>query len=146
MAYQETPLREHRTYVAVGGPVASIGGAYEAFWLLYCAFIAAPIIAGVDKFFNVLTNWGQYASGPYASVFGGNIPAMMHTVGVIEIIAGLIVAWRPRIGGVIVAVWLAGIVINLLILPGFFDIALRDFGLMMAALALSRLSTDSVTP
>ena len=145
MAYQQTLLRDRET-VSTGRSVLRKGPAYEAFWLLYCGFIAAPIIAGIDKYFNALTHWGQYASGTFASVFGGNIPAMMHTVGVVEVIAGLIVAWRPRIGGIVVAVWLAGIILNLLLVPGFFDIALRDFGLMLGALALSRLSVDYDIP
>lgn len=140
MAYQETLLRERGVEVAGRGPIVRQGPTYEAFWFLYVVFIIAPILAGLDKFFNLLTDWGQYASPAFASVFGGNVPVMMHTVGIIEIIAGLIVAWKPRIGSLIVALWLAGIILNLLLLPGYFDIALRDFGLLLSALALSRLS------
>ena len=144
MAYQETLNRERGVDTAAGGPIMRRGPAFEAFWPLYLGFIAAPILAGLDKYLNLLTDWGQYASPAFAAVFGGNVSAMMHTVGIIEVIAGLIVAWRPRVGGMIVAVWLAGIILNLLLIPGFYDIALRDFGLMLGAISLSRLSTDHV--
>jgi hypothetical protein len=115
---------------------------YQAFRVLHVAFTLAPIIAGIDKFFNALTEWPQYASHAFASVFGGNTAFMMHVVGVVEIIAGLIVAANPKWGSRIVALWLAGIIVNLLLLPGYFDIALRDFGLFLSAIALSRLSVQ----
>jgi len=118
------------------------GASYQAFSLLYVAYVTAPILAGVDKFLKVLVDWNIYASPAMASLFGENIPLMMNTVGIIEIIAGLIVAIKPRVGGMIVALWLGGIIINLMLLPGHFDIALRDFGLMLGALALSRLSVE----
>lgn len=112
----------------------------QAFSLLYFAYIVAPIVAGVDKFFHYLVDWNIYVSPAYASVVGGNVTKLMDAVGIVEIIAGIIVAARPRIGGIIVAVWLWGIIVNLLLIPGYFDIALRDFGLSLGALALSRLS------
>jgi hypothetical protein len=114
--------------------------ARQACWILYAAFIAAPIIAGADKFFHFLVNWDQYL----APAIAGFLPIAPHTfmlaVGVIEIVAGLLVALKPSIGGVVVAVWLWGIIVNLLLIPGYFDIALRDFGLSLGALALARLS------
>jgi hypothetical protein len=113
---------------------------YQAYTLLHIGFVAAPLIAGVDKYLHWLVDWNIYASHAFASVFGGNVPLMMHIVGAVEIVAGLIVAFRPRIGGLIVAAWLAGIILNLLLVPGYFDIALRDFGLLLGALSLSLLS------
>jgi len=142
MAYQETLVRERGVDAAAGGPIMHRGPAFEAFWPLYVAFIAAPILAGLDKYLNLLTDWGRYASPSFAALFGGRVSVMMHTVGIVEILAGLIVAWKPRIGGLIVALWLAGIILNLLLIPGFYDIALRDFGLMLAAISLSRLSAN----
>jgi hypothetical protein len=114
--------------------------AQQACWILYVGFIAAPIIAGADKFFHLLVNWDQYL----APAIAGLLPVAPHTVmfavGVIEIVAGLLVALKPSIGGVVVAAWLWGIIVNLLLIPGYFDIALRDFGLSLGALALARLS------
>ena len=112
----------------------------QAYQLLHVAFVAAPILAGIDKFFHVLTNWDMYLAPRIAALspIGGH--NLMLVVGVVEIIAGLIVLFRPRIGAYIVAAWLFGIIVNLLLVPGFYDIALRDFGLALAALALGRLS------
>jgi hypothetical protein len=114
--------------------------ARQACWLLYVGFIAAPIIAGADKFVHLLVNWDQYL----APAIAGLLPVAPHTfmlaVGVVEIVAGLLVALKPSIGGVVVAAWLWGIIVNLLLIPGYFDIALRDFGLSLGALALARLS------
>ncbi|HEV8474777.1 MAG TPA: hypothetical protein VGR82_18530 [Methylomirabilota bacterium] len=112
----------------------------QACWILYVGFIAAPIIAGADKFFHLLVNWDQYL----APAIAGQLPVTPHTfmlaVGVIEVVAGLLVALKPSIGGLIVAAWLWGIIVNLLLIPGYFDVALRDFGLSLGALALARLS------
>jgi hypothetical protein len=137
---ETTVLQERRTT-----PVADVRGrgpSFEAFSMLYFAYIIAPIVAGVDKFFHYLVDWNIYVSPAFAKIFGGNIVAMMDVVGVVEIVAGIIVALRPRVGGVIVAIWLWGIILNLLLIPGFFDVALRDFGLSLGALALSRLSVE----
>jgi uncharacterized membrane protein HdeD (DUF308 family) len=114
--------------------------AYQAWQILHAAFVVAPIVAGLDKFFGILVNWDQYLAPAFAqlSPIGGH--GLMLVVGVVEIIAGLIVAWRPRFGGYLVAVWLWGIILNLLLIPGFYDVALRDFGLSLGALALARLS------
>jgi hypothetical protein len=119
---------------------APADGARQAYYILKFAFIVAPIAAGFDKFSHLLTNWDQYLSPTVNSLVGGHGHQFMLAVGVIEIIAGIGVAVRPRIFSYVVAAWLAGIIVNLLILPGFFDVALRDLGLLLAALALAKLS------
>lgn len=118
----------------------SASPAYQAFRILQVAFIAAPILAGLDKFFHLLVNWDKYLPAVVAklSPIGGH--NLMLVVGVIEIIAGIGVALKPRIFAYVVAAWLVIIIINLLLIPGYFDIALRDFGLFLGALALARLS------
>ena len=114
--------------------------AYQAFRILQIGFIAAPILAGLDKFFHLLVNWDQYLPSVVTRVspIGGH--NLMLIVGVIEIVAGIGVALKPRIFAYVVAAWLALIIANLLLIPGYFDVALRDFGLFLAALALARLS------
>ena len=116
--------------------------AYQAYQILHFAFIVAPIFAGVDKFLHLLTNWDMYLAPTVAhlSPIGGH--GLMLVVGVIEIIAGGLVAFKPRIGAYVVMAWLLAIIINLLLVPGYFDIALRDFGLALGALALARLSSE----
>ncbi|WP_111719149.1 hypothetical protein [Homoserinimonas sp. OAct 916] len=124
-------------------PLRKVGWAdpsKQAFGLLRTVFTIAPIIFGLDKFFNLLTYWPQYLPHLVTDVVPMTAQQFMFVVGVIEIIAGILVAVRPRLGSLVVALWLAGIIVNLLILPGFFDVALRDFGLLIAALALYRLS------
>ncbi len=111
---------------------------YQAFQLLHIAFTLAPIVAGLDKFVHLLTNWNQYLSGPFNVL--GNAHTTMMVVGVIEIIAGIGVWIKPKIFAYVVALWLLAIIVNLLLLGRFYDIALRDFGLMLGALALARLS------
>lgn len=112
--------------------------AYQAYQILHIGFTAAPILFGLDKFLNLMTDWTQYL----APVFGTIIPTdtFMLIVGVVEIIAGLVVFFKPRIGAYVVAAWLLGIIINLLLVSGYLDVALRDFGLLLGALALGRLS------
>ena len=114
--------------------------AYHAYRILHFGFVVAPILAGLDKFFHLLVNWDQYLPGVVANV--SPIPAhtLMLIVGVIEIVAGIGVAIKPKIFAYVVAAWLAVIIINLLLIPGYFDVALRDFGLLLAALALGALS------
>jgi hypothetical protein len=114
----------------------------QAYQLLHFAFVAAPLVAGIDKFLHLLVNWDMYLAPVIArlSPIGGH--GLMLAVGVIEIIAGLLVAFKPRIGAYVVAFWLWGIIVNLLLIPSFFDIALRDFGLSLGALALARLSRE----
>src|SRR5947209_10843268 len=116
--------------------------AYQAYQILHIAFIVAPILAGLDKFAHVLTNWDMYLAPAIANLspIGGH--GLMLVVGVIEIVAGILVAIKPRVFSYVVAAWLLLIIINLLILPGYFDIALRDFGLLLGALALARLSRE----
>ncbi len=119
--------------------------AYQAYQLLRVGFIAAPIIAGADKFFHLLVNWDNYLAPVVDRVLAGHGHAFMLIVGVIEIIAGIGVALRPRIFSYVVAVWLLGIIVNLLLIPAsnplpHYDVALRDFGLLLGALALGRLS------
>src|SRR5215218_1430625 len=114
----------------------------QAFALLRTAFTVAPILFGIDKFANVLTDdWTRYLSSDFNSLIPGSAGDAMHIVGVIEIVAGLAVLVAPRFGGLLVAAWLGGIIVNLLIVGGYGDIALRDFGLLIGALALSRLAT-----
>jgi uncharacterized membrane protein YphA (DoxX/SURF4 family) len=115
---------------------------YQAYQILHVAFVVAPVIAGLDKFSHLLVNWDMYLAPVIArlSPIGGH--GFMLLVGVIEILAGILVALKPRIGAYVVCAWLLGIVINLLIIPGYFDIALRDFGLSLGALALGRLSQE----
>ena len=116
--------------------------AYQAYQILHLAFVVAPVLAGLDKFFHILVNWDMYLAPAIAKLSPVSPHDLMLAVGVIEIIAGILVAIKPRIGAYVVAAWLLGIVINLLIFPGFFDIALRDFGLALGALALARLSKE----
>ena len=112
----------------------------QAFWLLRAAFTVAPIVFGLDKFFNILTDWPAYLARTIDDLVPGDAHQAMLLVGSVEIVAGLLVAVAPRIGGYVVALWLAGIIVNLLIIPGFYDVALRDFGLLLAAVALARLA------
>ena len=115
--------------------------AAQAFLLLRIAFTVAPILFGIDKFANVLTDdWTRYLAPAFNDIIPGNAEDAMHIVGVIEIVAGLTVAVAPRFGGLLVAAWLGGIIVNLLIVGGYGDIALRDFGLMLGALTLARLA------
>jgi uncharacterized membrane protein YphA (DoxX/SURF4 family) len=119
---------------------------YQAFLLLRIAFTAAPILFGVDKFFNLMVNWESYLAPWIRDLSPLSASHTMHIVGVIEILAGLAVAIRPRYGAYLVAAWLAGIVVNLLTYSGYYDIALRDFGLMLGALTLARLASRYDAP
>jgi hypothetical protein len=114
--------------------------AYQAYQILHWGFVAAPVIAGADKFLHLLTDWDKYLAPAFAHASPLSAHATMLVVGVIEMIAGLVVALRPRIGAYVVAAWLVGIIVDLVALGGTLDIALRDFGLFLAALALGRLS------
>ena len=114
---------------------------YQAFALLRITFTVAPIAFGLDKFFNVLVDWPTYLAPWINDIAPGSGQDFMYFVGATEILAGVIVALKPRYGAYVVAAWLAGIVINLLTASGFYDIALRDFGLMLAALTLARLAS-----
>jgi uncharacterized membrane protein YphA (DoxX/SURF4 family) len=114
--------------------------AFQAFTLLRIGFTVA-IVFGLDKFFNVLVNWETYLAPWVNRLIPGTAHQFMDVVGVIEIVAGLAVAIKPRYGAYLVAAWLAGIITNLLTYSGYYDIALRDFGLMLAALTLARLAS-----
>ena len=116
--------------------------AHQAFWLLRIGFTVAPILFGLDKFFNWSVHWPDYLAGWINSIVPGSGQDFMYFVGGVEILAGVLVLLAPRIGAFVVAGWLAGIVINLLTNnpPQYYDIALRDFGLMLAALTLGRLA------
>jgi hypothetical protein len=116
----------------------------QAYQILHVGFTLAPILAGLDKFFHLLTNWDQYLAPVVASVLPVSGHTFMLVVGVIEIAAGLLVWFRPRLGAYVVAAWLWGIIIDLLLVPGYYDIALRDFGLSLGALALGRLAEVDV--
>lgn len=112
--------------------------AHQAYRVLHFAFIMAPIVAGLDKFFNVLADWPEYLAPFVAGIFGAQ--AFMYIVGVVEIVAGIGVAVKPRIFAYVVSAWLVGIIINLLLIPGYYDVALRDLGLALGAFALGRLA------
>src|SRR5262245_49569871 len=121
----ETRARTLHGYV----PTASLARepAYQAYWILYIGFIVLPIIAGLDKFFDLLVHWDMYLAPVVARVLGESSHAFMMVIGGIEIVAGLLVAYRPQIGAYVVMLWLWGIIVNLLLAGGYYDIALRDF-------------------
>jgi hypothetical protein len=115
---------------------------YQAYQILRLGFIVAPIVAGLDKFLHLLVNWDQYLPPMVNRLVGGHGHELMLAVGVIEIIAGLGVAFKPKVFAYVVSAWLLLIVVNLLMIPGYFDVALRDFGLSLGALALARQSQE----
>ena len=114
---------------------------YQAYMILRGAFVVAPVLFGLDKFPNLLVRWDQYLAPVLARPLPVSPHEAMYAVGVMEVLAGLLVAFHPRLGSVVVAAWLGGIIVNLLLIPGFYDVALRDFGLLLAAVALQRLAT-----
>lgn len=126
------------TTVQHASEAATQDRARQAFRILQIGFVAAPIIAGLDKFMNLLVDWEQYLAPFIADIIGAG--TFMAIVGVVEIAAGIGVAVKPRIFAYVVSAWLAGIILNLLLVPGFYDVALRDLGLALGALALGRLS------
>ena len=135
------------TATAPGGSASTGLGAltrgdagYQAFMLLRLAFTVAPIAFGLDKFFGVMVEWEQYLAPWMNDILPGSATDAMHVIGIVEIAAGLAVAIKPKYGALIVAGWLGGIIFNLLTLSGYYDIALRDFGLMLGALTLARLA------
>ena len=151
-----TPLKSRRMShhvtrsdggAAPSAALALSGAAHQAFWTLRIAFTVAPILFGLDKFFNWSVHWPDYLAGWVNSIIPGTGQEWMYVVGGVEVAAGVLVAVAPRIGAFVVAGWLAGIVINLLTKnpPQYYDIALRDFGLMLAALTLWRLAL-AITP
>ena len=119
---------------------------FQAFSLLRAGFAVAPILFGLDKFAEVLVDWPQYLAPWVNDLAPGSAQDFMYFVGAVEITAGLVVAFRPRYGAYLVAAWLGGIIVNLLSHSGYYDIALRDFGLLIGALALGRLAAAYDTP
>ena len=115
--------------------------AYQAYLALRTGFVVAPILFGLDKLTNLLTDWTTYLAPAVDRLVPGSATSAMLAVGIVEVVAGLVVAFRPKVGGYLVAAWLAGIIGNLLLLGDHYDVALRDFGLLLAALALARLAT-----
>jgi uncharacterized membrane protein YphA (DoxX/SURF4 family) len=130
MATQTRPAR----------PATLTDPAYQAFVALRTVFTVAPILFGLDKFTNLLVDWPTYLAPWIDGLAPGSAQTAMYVVGVVEIVAGVVVALRPRFGGWLVAAWLLGIIVNLLTIPGFYDVALRDFGLLVGAVALARLA------
>jgi hypothetical protein len=114
--------------------------AYQAYQILRIGFTVAPILAGLDKFLDLLTDWDKYLAPVVNRTLGGHGHEFMLAVGVIEIIAGVGVLIKPKIFAYVVGLWLLGIIVNLLLIPGYFDVALRDLGLSLGAFALARLS------
>jgi uncharacterized membrane protein YphA (DoxX/SURF4 family) len=134
-------MTTHTATTSEASTHVSARGAHEAFLLLRAVFTIAPIAFGLDKFFGVLTDWDHYLAPWINDLVPGSAHQAMLLVGVVEIAAGLLVALRPRLGGYVVALWLAGIILDLITLGDFYDVALRDFGLLVGALALARLAT-----
>ncbi len=126
----------------LAGPAKLSNPAFQGYWLLRSGFTVAPILFGVDKFFNFMVDWPHYLAPWLNDIMPGSAQGFMYFVGVVEIIAGLVVAVQPMIGGYLVAAWLGAIIINLLTAnpPEYYDIALRDLGLMLGALTLARLA------
>jgi hypothetical protein len=122
------------------GSMSSVPAARQAYLLLRTVFTVAPILFGLDKFVGLLTDWDRYLAPQIDGLLPGTAHQAMLAVGVVEILAGVLVAVLPRVGGYVVALWLAGIIVNLLLIGDYFDIALRDFGLLVGALALARLA------
>jgi len=114
---------------------------YQAFMLMRLTFTVAPIAFGLDKFWNQMVYWPKYLAPWINNIVPGNGQDFMYVVGVVEIVAGIVVLLKPRYGAYLVAAWLAGIVTNLFSYPGWYDIAVRDFGLMLAAITLARLAS-----
>ena len=132
--------------INAGGQLQSMAPDRQAFFLLRTVFTVAPILFGLDKFTNILTDWAIYLAPVATAVVPVSAQTFMYLVGVVEIIAGIAVAVRPRFGSVLIAVWLLGILINLLVLGSFYDVAVRDFGLPVAALPLTPLSPPGPGP
>lgn len=119
---------------------------YQGYLLLRVGFAVAPILFGLDKFANVMVDWEQYLAPWIIALIPVSASTAMSLVGVVEILAGIAVAAKPRYGAYLVAAWLGGIIVNLVTYPGYFDVALRDFGLLIGALALARLAAKFDPP
>ena len=121
-------------------PARARAPALQAVRFLHAGFVILPIVAGIDKFFRLLASWDQYLAPRVVASLPVEASTFLMIVGVLEIAAGLLVAFNPRVGGRVLAAWLAAIIVNLLACPGFLDVALRDFVLLLGALTLSRLA------
>jgi hypothetical protein len=139
---QASDTRIPRAFVPSYTSLRDARPAHQAYLILHVGFVVLPIVMGVDKFFDFLGNWDMYLAPlvPRLTHLDGHTFMMM--VGGIEIVAGLLVAFRPRIGACVIVLWLCGIIVNLLLIHNFYDIAMRDFGLALGALALVRLSRE----
>jgi uncharacterized membrane protein YphA (DoxX/SURF4 family) len=133
-----TPVGRDGAATATAAPRDDAG--YQAFLMLRVGFALAPILFGLDKFFNILVHWPKYLAPWINNIAPGSAQDFMYFVGGVEIVAGLVVAFKPRYGAPLVAAWLFGIIVNLLSYSGYYDVALRDFGLMIGALTLARLA------
>jgi uncharacterized membrane protein YphA (DoxX/SURF4 family) len=140
--HDATASRTIPSFAALRGREAG----YQAYLMLRVAFAVAPIAFGLDKFFNVMVDWPIYLAPWINDIAPGSGQDFMYLVGAVEILAGVLVAIKPRYGALVVAAWLAGIIINLLTVPGFYDVALRDFGLLLGALTLARLALSYDPP
>lgn len=135
----------HRASAAqAAGPLGR--PAYQALAVLYAGYVALPILAGADKFLHLLANWDEYLAPRVADLLPVSGHTFMQAVGAVEVAAGLLVVLWPWLGALVVAAWLWGIILNLLLIPGHYDVALRDFGLSLGALALARLAADFGRP
>jgi len=126
----------------IAAPARTASNAEQAYKILHFGFTVAPIIAGLDKFIGLLADWDKYVAPSMAKMLPFDVKTFMLIVGVVEIAAGIIVALRPKVGAYVVTAWLAVIILNLLMLGNYFDVALRDLGLIFGALALAKLSKD----
>lgn len=135
-------MTSHTSTTSVAKSLPGASGADRAFFLLRTVFVIAPIAFGLDKFAEVLTEWDRYLAPWINDIVPGSAHQAMLAVGVIEIVAGIVVAVIPRYGALLVAAWLAGIIVNLVSMGDFYDVALRDFGLLVGALALAALAFD----
>jgi uncharacterized membrane protein YphA (DoxX/SURF4 family) len=142
---ESRPLQDRAGAPSVVDPVA--GGSlwsdarFQAFWTLRLGYTAIPLVMGIDKFFNGLVSWPKYLADWVDSIAPGTAQQFMYFVGVVEIVAGVLVLLKPRYAAYVVAAWLAGIVINLVTYGEYYDVAVRDFGLMTGALVLGRLAS-----
>jgi hypothetical protein len=139
--HSDPPAVARRAPAAPGAGTQLRDPAYQGFFLLRTVFTVAPILFGLDKFAHVLVDWDRYLAPDLVEHLPWSAHEVMYAVGAIEILAGVIVALWPRFGGYLVAAWLGGIIVNLLVMGDYYDVALRDFGLLVAALALARLAT-----
>jgi hypothetical protein len=141
-AIQRTTTTEIEMDTRTTAGVETSSAAHQAYQVLHFGFTVAPILAGLDKFFHLMVNWDQYLPAFVNNMTGGRGHQLMLVAGVIEIVAGLGVWFKPKLFAYVVSAWLVLIIVNLLLIPGYFDVALRDLGLALGALALARLSHE----